>query len=185
MKSWLNSEHPGIARMLDGGITAAGEPYLVMEYVDGIPLNVYARQEALSVTGRLRLFLDVCGAVSYAHRRLIVHRDLKPANILVTRDGAVKLLDFGLARMVQPGSAPEVTQIEFRLITPAYASPEQIHGKAFAVADDVFSLGVVLYELLAGKRPFGEEGGTPAEVEQGSVRTGPGADSPAGRWLRT
>ncbi len=159
-------EHPGIARMLDGGITDAGEPYLVMEYVDGVPLNVYARQAALSVSGRLRLFLDVCGAVSYAHRRLIVHRDLKPANILVTREGAVKLLDFGLARMVEPGGTPEVTQIAFRLITPAYASPEQIRGKAFAVADDVFSLGVVLYELLAGKRPFGEQGGTPAEVER-------------------
>ncbi|HWC97567.1 MAG TPA: protein kinase [Candidatus Sulfopaludibacter sp.] len=166
-------EHPGIARLLDGGITAAGEPYLVMEYVDGEPLTEYARRAALSVPGRLRLFLDVCGAVSHAHRMLIVHRDLKPGNILVTQDGCVKLLDFGLARMMDPGASPEVTQTVFRLMTPAYASPEQIRGKPFGVAGDVFSLGVVLYELLSGKRPFGRETDTASEVERAVCEVNP------------
>ncbi|HTP86826.1 MAG TPA: serine/threonine-protein kinase [Bryobacteraceae bacterium] len=176
-------EHPGIARMIDGGVTDTGEPYLVMEYVDGKPLTTYARETGLNAAGKLRLFLDVCRAVTYAHGKLVVHRDLKPGNILVTREGAVKLLDFGLARILEPGTAPDVTQTAFRLLTPAYASPEQIRGMPFSVSGDVFSLGVVLYELLVDKRPFGADGASVSEVERAVCDQAPpsisGRDVPA------
>jgi len=148
-------EHPGIARLLDGGATAGGQPYFIMEYVDGLPLLEFCRRGSLGVNERLLLFLQVADAVGYAHRRLIVHRDLKPGNILVTPDLQAKLLDFGLGQMIG-GNAPgdEITQAGPAPMTPAYASPEQIRGEAYTVAGDVYSLGVILFELLAGRRPY-------------------------------
>jgi serine/threonine protein kinase len=134
-------EHPGIARMLDGGTTAKGQPYFAMEYVEGLALPVYCKQQASGVDERLRLFLQVCDAVEYAHQRLIVHRDLKPGNILVTMDGVVKLLDFGLARVTDASSDDEVTRTAMPLMTPAYASPEQVRGEPYHVASDLYSLG--------------------------------------------
>jgi non-specific serine/threonine protein kinase/serine/threonine-protein kinase len=148
-------EHPGIARLLDGGATAGGQPYFIMEYVDGLPLLEFCRRSTLGVGARLLLFLQIADAVGYAHRRLIVHRDLKPGNILVTAEGQAKLLDFGLGQMIggqQPGD--EITQAGPAPMTPAYASPEQIRGESYTVAGDVYSLGVILFELLAGRRPY-------------------------------
>ncbi len=147
-------EHPGIARLLDGGATAAGQPYFIMEYVDGLPLLAYCDAGQLDVSARLALFVEVCDAVSYAHQHLIVHRDLKPGNILVTPEGAPKLLDFGLARVLESGSASEEVTSAGIAMTPAYASPEQIRGEPDTVAGDVYSLGVILYEMLAGQRPY-------------------------------
>ena len=146
-------QHPNIARLLDGGSTDAGLPYIVMEYVDGRPLLEYA--EPLPVRGRLQLFRSVCQAVQYAHQNLIVHRDIKPANILVTSEGIPKLLDFGIAKLLDPpgdGGAPARTATAARLMTPNYASPEQLRGEPVTPATDIYSLGVVLYELLTGHR---------------------------------
>jgi tetratricopeptide (TPR) repeat protein len=169
-------EHPNVARLLDGGVAPDGRPYLVMEYVDGQPITGYATDQGLNVADRLRLFLDLCEAVEYAHRNFIVHRDLKPANILVDRDGRVKLLDFGLARILDTASPhSDVTQTALPMMTPAYASPEQIRGEPITAASDVFSLGVVLYELLAGRRPFGEPGQTAAQVQRAVCETDPPA----------
>jgi tetratricopeptide (TPR) repeat protein len=154
-------EHPGIARLLDGGVTDDGQPYLIMEFVDGPPLTIHARENNLDLKSRLRLFLDVCSAVSYAHGNLIVHRDLKPGNVLVGPGGHMKLLDFGLARILGPADAPGfgiVPQTNRLLMTPSYASPEQIRGEPLAVGTDVFSLGVMLYELASGRRPFDNTG---------------------------
>jgi len=151
-------DHPNIARLLDGGVSEVGEPYLVMEYVEGESLLEYARSHSLDVGSRLQLFLGVCSAVSYAHRNLIVHRDIKPANVIVTADGVPKLLDFGLAKMLDP--EPDATLTVARALTPAYASPEQLRGGAVSTASDVYSLGVVLYELLTGAHPYGEKGRT-------------------------
>lgn len=147
--------HPHIARLLDGGVSRNGQPYLVMEYVDGEPLLAFATRAALSVRARLDLFLEICAAVSYAHGRLVVHRDLKPSNILVTADAEPKLLDFGLAQIVDAtaGDSDGHTMTAFRAFTPAYASPEQIAGGDITTASDVYSLGVVLYELLTGVTP--------------------------------
>ena len=146
--------HPNIATLLDGGTTGAGAPYLVMEYVEGRPLDVYARDRGLTVDERLRLFLKVLSAVQYAHQRLIVHRDLKPANVLVTEDGTPKLLDFGIAKLFDADGSSEQTGVELRALTPDYASPEQISGEPIGTASDVYSLGVLLYELLTGHKPY-------------------------------
>jgi WD40 repeat protein/serine/threonine protein kinase len=150
-------DHPHIARLLDGGATTQGVPYFVMEYVDGAPLNEYCASRQLSVKERLTLFLKVCEAVSYAHQNLIVHRDLKPNNILVAQDGAVKLLDFGIAKLLRPewdeGDNRQAS-LSANILTPDYASPEQLRGEPVTTATDVYSLGVVLYELLTGARPF-------------------------------
>ncbi len=149
--------HPNIARLIDAGETQAGQPYLVMEYVHGEPLDRYCDRRALNIRTRLALFLEICGAVQYAHQNLIVHRDLKPANILVAADGAPKLLDFGIAKLLDAGDAASVlalTRMNDRLLTPEYASPEQILGRAVTTASDVYALGVVLYELLTGLRPY-------------------------------
>ena len=149
--------HPNIARLLDGGVADDGRPYLVMEYVDGLPITTHADRHRLGIEERLRLFADVCSAVQHAHQNLVIHRDLKPGNILVTPAGQVKLLDFGIAKLLNPtlgaASAP-VTRTEFRVMTPEYASPEQVRGDAITTSSDLYSLGVLLYELLAGHPPY-------------------------------
>lgn len=150
-------EHPYIARLLDGGTTRAGMPYVVMEYVEGDPIDRYCNHHRLSTNERLKLFRDVCAAVHYAHQNLIIHRDLKPGNILVTAGGVPKLLDFGIAKLLNPELGPQtqaITRWNMRLMTPEYASPEQIRGEPITTASDVYSLGVVLYELLTGHRPY-------------------------------
>lgn len=147
-----NLNHPNIAVLHDGGISEKGEPYLAMEYIDGESLIEYADKHRLSISEKLRLFLKVCSAVSYAHRNLVVHRDIKPSNILVTGDGEPKLLDFGLAKAFE--SDASATQTALRAFTPAYASPEQIQGRNITTASDIYSLGVVFYEFLTGSKPL-------------------------------
>lgn len=152
--------HSNIARLYDGGSTADGRPYFVMEYVAGEPITRFAAARSLSVEARLGLFLKVCSAVQYAHQRLIVHRDLKPANILVGTDGEPKLLDFGIAKLLDPAGfsgLPELTEVHQRPMTPDYASPEQLDGGAVTTATDVYGLGVLLYELLVGMSPAAAE----------------------------
>jgi eukaryotic-like serine/threonine-protein kinase len=158
-------EHPNIARMLDGGTAGDGVPYFVMELIEGEPINQYCDSRKLDILARLHIFLKVCRAVQYAHQHLVIHRDLKPNNILVTADGEPKLLDFGIAKILAPAAQPgaertddgvaagEYTRTEFRLLTPEYASPEQINGEPLTTASDVYSLGVLLYDLLTGHRP--------------------------------
>ncbi|MEM7586423.1 MAG: serine/threonine-protein kinase [Acidobacteriota bacterium] len=148
--------HPNIARVLDGGLTELGLPYFVMEYIDGQPIDRYCDARRLSLTQRLELFLEVCGAVQAAHGRLVVHCDLKPSNILVTRDGIPKLLDFGIARLLDSSGASDTSHptVSNRLMTPEFASPEQIRGEALSTASDVYSLAGVLYRLLTGRRPY-------------------------------
>ncbi len=162
-------EHPGIARLLDGGTTDDGRPYLVMEYVDGLPVDRFLAERAPSLEARLDLFSEICRAVHTAHQNLVVHRDLKPANILVTAEGRPKLLDFGIAKLLAPGGAlvaPEVTEPGSRLMTPSYASPEQVRGAAVTTASDVYALGVLLYEMLTGRRPHGDRQTLPHELAQ-------------------
>jgi serine/threonine protein kinase len=152
-----NLDHPNIARLLDGGTTEEGWPYVVMEYVDGVPITEYCNERQLSVAERLKLFQQVCAAVAYAHRNLVVHRDLKPGNIFVTREGSVKLLDFGIAKILDPSlraDALSLTHTGMYAMTPEYASPEQARGENITTASDGYSLGVVLYELLTGVHPF-------------------------------
>ena len=148
--------HTNIARLYDAGISALGQPYLAMEYIAGVSLTDYVETHGLSVRSRLALFQQVLRAVQYAHTHLVVHRDLKPTNILVTADGDVKLLDFGIAKLVSDGAAQEtaLTQLGGRACTPDYASPEQIAGQPISTASDIYALGVVLYELLTGARPY-------------------------------
>jgi serine/threonine-protein kinase len=148
--------HPHIARLYDAGVTEEGRPYLAIEYVDGEPLNTYCDGRRLPIKARLELFLQVLAALQYAHGQLVVHRDLKPTNILVTPEGEVKLLDFGIAKLLTDGAAheTELTQLGGRALTPQYASPEQILGQPIGTASDVYALGVVLYELLTGSLPY-------------------------------
>ena len=147
-------DHPNIAGLLDAGSTPEGTPYLVMEYVEGIPIDHYLKRRQSSVTERLQLFRQVCSAVQYAHQNLVVHRDLKPSNILVSSDGVPKLLDFGIAKLLDPKEASE-TKSEVRAMTIDYASPEQVRGDAVTTQSDVYSLGVLLFKLLTGKLPYG------------------------------
>jgi serine/threonine protein kinase/formylglycine-generating enzyme required for sulfatase activity len=159
-------EHPHVARLLDGGTTEDGLPYLVMEYVDGKPLLQYCEVHRLSIEERLRLFLDICSAVQYAHGNLVVHRDLKPSNVFVTSDGKAKLLDFGIAKVLNAGlfGDPTATATALRVMTPEYASPEQIRGDHITVATDIYGLGLVLYELLTGCHPYRRAGQRPEEL---------------------
>ncbi|HEV3201789.1 MAG TPA: protein kinase [Bryobacteraceae bacterium] len=158
----LNHNH--ITRLLDGGVSSAGDPYLVTEFVEGETIDRYCDERKLPLEARLRIFLQVCDAVEYAHRNLIVHRDLKPGNILVNVEGAVKLLDFGTAAITQANS--DVTVTRARMLTPRYASPEQLRGERLNTATDIFSLGVVLYELLTGAWPFGDPGSVLSELSR-------------------
>jgi serine/threonine protein kinase/tetratricopeptide (TPR) repeat protein len=146
--------HPWIARLYDADTTSGGTPFFVMEYVEGAPLTEYCRRHNCSIEERLRLFRDVCQAVLYAHQNAVIHRDLKPSNILVRDDSAVRLLDFGIAKQIATLGAEDQTITALRLMTPAYAAPEQFSGEQVGILADVYSLGVVLYELLAGKLPF-------------------------------
>jgi non-specific serine/threonine protein kinase/serine/threonine-protein kinase len=159
-------EHEGIARLLDGGTTADGLPFMVMEHIEGAPVTAYCEARRATVRERLALFVKICAAVQYAHQNLVIHRDLKPANILVTADGRPKLLDFGIAKILGPDGAEGVlpTVTSMRVLTPEYASPEQTMGRLVGTASDVYALGVVLYELLTGRRPYRLTAQTPDAV---------------------
>ena len=161
-------EHPNIARLYDAGTDSQGRPYLALEFVEGQSIDAYCREHGLSVRSRLHLLLDVARAVAFAHSRLVIHRDLKPSNILVTADGQVRLLDFGIAKLIEGDSAKEtqLTQLAGRVLTPDYASPEQIRGEPIGTTSDVYSLGVVAYELLTGARPYKLKRGSAAELEE-------------------
>ena len=166
-------EHPNIARLLDGGTTENDRPYLVMEYVEGAPIDVYCDQHQLGIDQRLNLIQQVCAAVHYAHQHLVIHRDIKPSNILVTNEGVPKLLDFGIAKLLTPELAAQTldpTMTSMRLLTPAYASPEQIKGQPITTATDVYSLGVLLHELLAGHKPYRVDSRVPLEIMQAVLK---------------
>jgi eukaryotic-like serine/threonine-protein kinase len=159
--------HPHIAKLLDGGVTAEGQPWFAMEYVDGVPLNQYCEERELGIEERLALFGDVCEAVQHAHRSLVVHRDLKPSNILVTPAGEIKLLDFGIAKALSPELEDvTVTRAEERLMTPEYAAPEQIRGEQITTVTDVYALGAILYLLLTGRPAHQLVGRTPTERDR-------------------
>jgi len=158
--------HPGIARLLDAGVASSGQPYLILEHVDGQPIDAFVEQRGLAADACVRLFLQVLSAVGHAHANLIVHRDLKPSNILVTADGSVKLLDFGIATLLDaelPGERAAMAKEDARALTPKFAAPEQVRGDAVTTATDVYALGAVLYLLLSGRHPTGEGCATTAE----------------------
>ena len=168
--------HPNIAPLLDGGTTTDGRPYLVMPFVDGTPIDTYCRDQALDLEARVGLFRSVCAAVHHAHQNLVVHRDLKPSNVLVDGDGVPKLLDFGIAKPLNPeltDAALVTTQPSFRPMTPRYASPEQVGGGAITTASDVYSLGVMLHELLTGRPPYALDDRAPAAVAHAIVHEEP------------
>ena len=173
-------EHPSIARLYDAGVSPDGLPYLAMEYVDGQPITEYCDQHQLDIESRLKLFTHVLEAVQFAHANLIIHRDLKPSNVLVTADAQVRLLDFGIAKLLaddETARETQLTQLSGRALTPDYASPEQIKGEPLTIATDVYSLGVVLYELLVGNRPYKLKVNTPAQLEQAIVSVDPARPS--------
>jgi len=167
--------HPNIARLYDAGITPDGQPYLALEYIEGQPLPAYCDERRMPVSARLALFGQVLRAVQYAHANLVIHRDLKPSNILVATDGDVRLLDFGIAKLVTDGDGgeTELTRITGSAHTPAYASPEQVAGAPVSIASDVYSLGVILYELLCGARPYRPASGRPAALEEAILHAEP------------
>ncbi len=185
-------DHPHIARLHDGGTTADGVPYFVMEFIEGTALDQHCDQARLDLRGRLKLFLQVCSAVTYAHRRLIVHRDIKPANILVTADGLPKLLDFGIAKLLEEdGRDGEATLTEagMRPLTPSYASPEQLRGEAITTASDIYSLGVTLYRLLTGRvpkrdSPAGDFPKASRSIEPDFLAEREGAGRTGGAWRK-
>jgi serine/threonine-protein kinase len=160
--------HSNIARLLDAGVTSSGQPYLVLEHIDGKPIDTFADEHRLTVIERIRLVLDVMAAVAHAHTHLIVHRDLKPSNILVTADGTAKLLDFGIAKLLAPDAAEQMNTVtrDGRALTPDFAAPEQVRGNPIVLATDVYSIGVLLYLLLTGRRPYELADRTPVEIER-------------------
>ena len=168
--------HPNIARLIDGGSTPEGMPYLAMEYVEGIPIDQFCESRANAISDRLKLFRDVCAAVQYAHQNLVVHRDIKMGNILVTQAGVVKLLDFGIAKLMRTDlSTLEMAQTrpEMRPMTLDYASPEQVRGDAITTSTDVYSLGVLLYKLLTGRTPYGLATRSPDAIRKAILETEP------------
>ena len=168
-----NLEHPNIARLLDAGMTENGLPFFAMEYVEGEPITDFCQKRELSIRERLELFRSVCSAVAYAHQNLIVHRDLKPSNLLVTKDGVPKLLDFGIAKLLDANAAADVTKTDFRILTPAYASPEQVRGEFVTTASDIYSLGIIFYELLTENSPYQVSGKSMAEIIRVVCETNP------------
>lgn len=174
--------HPNIARLLDGGVTDDGLPFLVMEYVEGEPVIEYADNRNLPVDRKLKMFLKICRAVAHAHQNLIIHRDIKPSNIIVTNDGEPKLLDFGLAKMLDIESN-EITATNYRALTPAYASPEQLRGEPVNVASDIYSLGIVFYEFMTGFRPFEIESASFERMIEMASSSVP--ERPSSRLIRT
>lgn len=174
--------HPNIARLIDGGATSDGTPYLVMEYVAGQRVDAYCEQRRLSIADRLRLFQKICGAVQYAHTRLIVHRDIKPSNILVTEDGTPKLLDFGIAKLLDPNAqtrAGDLTRVHERVLSPEHASPEQARGEPVGTASDVYALGVLLYQLLTERKPHYFAGKSFEQIEKAILEETPKKPSAA------
>lgn len=176
-------DHPGIARLLDGGATDDGLPFIVMEYVDGVPIDQYSEKQRLSVPERLKLFRVACGAVQYAHQNLVLHRDLKPGNILVTPKGEVKLLDFGIAKIANDAhGAAEAQATVLPMMTPEFASPEQIRNEPMTTASDIYSLGVILYKLLCGQLPFQTKSTAPHEIARAICETDPTRPSSVARF---
>jgi serine/threonine protein kinase len=162
-----NFDHPNIARLFDAGTTETGLPYFVMEYVEGVSIDNYCDVHGLSIPERLKLFCEVCAAVKYAHRQAVIHRDIKASNILVTTEGVPKLLDFGIAKILQrDGTEATATMTLLRAMTPEYASPEQVRGERVTPASDVYSLGMVLYHLLTGQQPYRLKTRTPEEISR-------------------
>ena len=162
-------QHPNIARLLDGGRASDGTPYLVLEYIDGEPIDIYCDRRRLRMEERIRLFQQICATVHYAHQNLVVHRDLKPTNILITKNGVPKLLDFGIAKLLDTRNTPgalAVTHFGYRVMTPTHASPEQIRGDPITTASDIYVLGLLLYELLTGRKPFDFSCSTLSEMER-------------------
>ena len=177
-------DHPNISHLLDGGSAPDGSPYFVMEYIEGLPIISYCDHRHLTTKARLRLFQAVCSAVHYAHQNLIVHRDIKPGNILVTTDGVPKLLDFGIAKLVSPGTpGRELTGVSGQVMTPEYASPEQVNCQPITTASDIYSLGVLLYELLTGQYPYRLSSGSPLDLAESICRQEP--ERPSVMVLRT
>ncbi len=175
-------DHPNIAWLIDGGITRQGTPYVIMEYVDGVPLDEWSDKKRLNLQERIRLFQDVCKAVHYAHQNLVVHRDLKPEHVLVTEKGEIKLIDFGIAKLLEPeleGANVFQTRTGMRIMTPEFASPEQVQGIQISTVSDVYSLGVLLYLLLAGRKPYQIQTMSMLEIEKIVCETEPPKPSEA------
>lgn len=175
-------EHPNIVRLLDGGVSEDRTPYYVMEFVEGVPVDIYCRENNLDTNAKLEIFTQICQAVAYAHRQLVVHRDLKPSNILITKTGEVKLLDFGIAKILDANAEDAQTQTQNAPLTPAYASPEQIKGETITTASDIYSLGVILYELLTEKSPREIYAVSQMEIPRAICEVEPVAPSRSRRW---